>query len=103
MYQRVNWTAIDDAEDLDLVMSIYTFLEYSSNYSDMAGSLWFYSKDEVTDPNNYTTDTNDFKSFKCKAKLLGNTGADGANRSLRQTTTAMPPKYFLEITWNIID
>ena len=36
--------AIDDAGDLDLVMLIYNLLEYSSNYSDMTGSIWFYSK-----------------------------------------------------------
>ena len=44
-------TTIGDAEDLDLVMMMYRLLEYSSNYSDMTGSLWFCSKDEATDFN----------------------------------------------------
>ena len=35
-------TTIDDAEDL------YILLEYSLNYSDTAGSLWFYFRDEAT-------------------------------------------------------
>ena len=35
-------TTIDGAEDLD--MSMYSLLEYSSNYSDTPGGLWFYSK-----------------------------------------------------------
>ena len=30
-------------------MSMYSLLEYSSNYSDTTGSLWFYSKDEAAD------------------------------------------------------
>ena len=30
---------------------MYRLLEYSSNYSDMTGSLWFCSKDEATDFN----------------------------------------------------
>ena len=30
---KVNRTTIDDAEDLDLVMPMYTLLEYNSNYS----------------------------------------------------------------------
>ena len=29
-------------------MPMYNLLEYSSNYSDTAGSLWFYSEDEAT-------------------------------------------------------
>ena len=36
-----NETTIDVVEDLDLVMSMYNLLEYSSNYSDTAGTLWF--------------------------------------------------------------
>ena len=40
-----------DAENLDLVMSMYNLLEYSSNYSDMTGSLWFSFKHEAIDFN----------------------------------------------------
>ena len=43
---------MDDAEDLDLVMPMFDLIEYSSNYSETTGSLWFYSKDEVTNFNN---------------------------------------------------
>ena len=43
---------MDDAEDLDLVMPMFNLIEYSSNYSETTGSLWFYSKDEVTNFNN---------------------------------------------------
>ena len=32
-------------------------LEYSSNYSDTTSSLWFYSKDESTNFNNYVAYT----------------------------------------------
>ena len=39
----------DDAENLDLVMPMYNLVEYSSNYSETTGSLWFYSKDKATD------------------------------------------------------
>ena len=31
MYQKNNGATIDRAEDLDLVMSIYNLIEYSSN------------------------------------------------------------------------
>ena len=39
---------IDDAQDLDLGTPMYNLIEYSSNYSETTGSLWFYSKDEAT-------------------------------------------------------
>ena len=37
--------------------------------------------------------TEAFKSFKYKAKLLGNTIANGLNRILKDTTIAVPLKY----------
>ena len=66
---NIDGAAIDDAEDLDLVMPMYNLIEYSLNYSETTGSLWFYSKDEATDYNNNIANTNDFKSFKNQAKL----------------------------------
>ena len=52
---------------------MYNLIEYSSNYSETTGSLWFYSKDEATDFNADIVNDNNFKSFKYKAKLLGKT------------------------------
>ena len=54
-------------------------IEYSSNYSETTGKLWFYPKDETTDFNAHIANTNNFKSFMYKAKLLKNTEADNAN------------------------
>ena len=48
---KIDGTTSDDAEDLDFVMSMYYLFEYSSNYSETRGSLWFYSKDEATNFN----------------------------------------------------
>ena len=61
---KIDGTTIDDVEDLDLVMSMYNVIEYSSNYSKTTGSLWFNSKDEATDFNNNIKNTDDFKFFK---------------------------------------
>ena len=47
----IDGTTVNDAEDLDLVMPMYSLLEYRSNYSDTTGRLWFYSKDEATNFN----------------------------------------------------
>ena len=93
---KIDGTTIDDAEDLDLVMPMYNLIEYSSNYSETTGSLWFYSKDEATDFNADIVNDNNFKSFKYKAKLLGNAvvQADNAdNGVLKNATIAVPLKY----------
>ena len=39
---KINGTTIDDAENLDFVMPVYNLIEYSSNYSEKTGTLWFY-------------------------------------------------------------
>ena len=54
---KIDGTTIDGAEDLDLVMPIYNLIEYSSNYYEATGSLWFYSKDEGTNFNNNSENT----------------------------------------------
>ena len=54
-------------------MSMYNLIEYNSNYFETTGSLQFYSKDERTNYNADIANTNNFKSFKYKAKLLEDT------------------------------
>ena len=83
-------------------MPRYNLLEQSSNYSDTTGSLWFNSKDEATNFDADIANTDAFKSFKYKAKLLRNTEADGASGILKNTTIAMPLNQILTITWNVI-
>ena len=86
-------TTIDDTKDLDLVMPMYNLVQYSSDYSEITRSLWFYSKDEGTNFNVDIGNDNDFKSFKYKAKLLGNNEADVANRILKNAKVAVPLNY----------
>ena len=90
---KIDVTTIVDAEDLYLVMPMCNLLECSSNYSDTTGSLWFYSKDEATNFNADIVNRNNFKIFNYKAKLLGNTEADGNNGILKNATIALPLKY----------
>ena len=63
---KIDGTAIDDAEDLDLVMSVYNIIEYSSKWSETTGSLWFYSKDEATNFNVDIARDNNFKSLNIR-------------------------------------
>ena len=74
---RINGELIEDADDLDIVMSMYNLLEYSKNYRKTIGSLYNYYRDELSDD----TDDNNFdnikvvnsNTFKYKNKITGNT------------------------------
>ena len=78
-------------------MPIYNLIEYSSNYSEAIRSLWFYSKDEATNFNTDTANTDDFKSLKYKAKLLGNTegrlAPNNTSGILKNAAIAVPLKH----------
>ena len=74
-------------------MPMYNLIEYSSSYSETTGSLWFYSKNEAARFNANVANDNNFKSFKYKAKLLGNTEADRVNAILKNAEIAVPLKY----------
>ena len=43
---KINNALIDNAQDLDVVMSMYNLLEYSKNYSKTTVSFWNYYRDE---------------------------------------------------------
>ena len=87
---KIDGTTTDDAEDLYLVMPMYNLIEYSWNYSETTGSSWLYSKDEATNFNADIENTDIFKSFKYKAKLIGNTVSEAANGLLKNATIAVP-------------
>ena len=94
---------VNNGEDLDLVMSMYDLIEYSSNYSDeeVLKKFWKFLKkkivqkivQEVTEFNGDID--NDYKAiyFEYQSKLLGDTKGEGANRILKNATTAVTLKY----------
>ena len=103
---KIDGTMIDDAEDLDLVIPMYDLLEYSLNYSDTAGSLWFYSKDEATNVNANIATNDDFKSFKYKTKLVGERDAQIApnnNSGILENATITVPLKYLSDFWRKIE
>ena len=67
---KIDGATIDDAENLDLVMPMYSLMEYSSNFSETTERLWCYSKDETNNFNNNSNNNNyianivNFKSLK---------------------------------------
>ena len=82
---KINNTKIDNAQAIDIVMSMYNLIEYSNNYSKTSGSLWQYYKDE---PNDNLANS---ESFKSKVKITGNTPAGGNTKDVKIT---VPLKYF---------
>ena len=70
---EINNTEIDNAKDINIVISIYNVID---NYSKKSGSLWQYYKNE---PNNSLTDS---ESFKSKIEITGKTPADGNTKDI---------------------
>ena len=70
MHKQNKETEIDKGRDIDNVILMYNFIEYSDNYSKTSGSLWQYYKD----PNDNIADSEPFKS---KVKITGKTPDDG--------------------------
>ena len=85
---------------------MYNLLEYSLNYSVMTGILSFYSEDEATNVNANIVNNNDFKSFKCKTKLVEKRVAQPApnnNNGILETATIAVPLIYLSNFWRKVE
>ena len=72
---KINGVKIDNAEDLDVVMTMYNLLEYSKNYRKTTSSLWNSYRDEPnssTDNDNITHSILNSESFDYKANFKEN-------------------------------
>ena len=69
---HLNDEYIETVENIDIVINMYNFIEYSDNYSETSGSLWQYKRDEQNMNNNNIANvtTADSSSFKYKSGLL---------------------------------
>ena len=73
---KINSTLIDNAEDLDIVISMYNLLEYKS-YFITSRSWWNYYRDEIDDVDDNASDG---RSFEYKTKIVGKTPAQLWNK-----------------------
>ena len=103
---RANITVVSAPVDLNLAMLMQNLIEYNSNCSATIGSLSFYSKEDAASFGNNIVSTDDFKSFKYKAKLLEDKAAqpnpNHANIVLENERTAVPLSY-LNNFWRSLD
>ena len=81
---EINETFVDKTEHINIAMPMYNLIEYSDNYSDTSGSLWQFKRDglNVNDINAALTNDN-APSFKYKARIIGNIGADGRKNGVK--------------------
>ena len=111
---KINNEFIEDADDLDIVMPMYSLLEYSKNYRKTIGSLYNYYRDELSDdnnPNNFpNTNVVNSNAFENKNKITGNTydvaaGAQGhdANRVGKQDVELAIPLKDLGNFWRALN
>lgn len=103
---EMNNTQIDNAEDLDVVILMYSLIEYSNSYLKTSRILWKYCSDEsavnddhaiVSFPTNNATSLFKFKD-KVTRKTSGNT--------TKSVEIMIPLKYlsnFLENSWNALN
>ena len=73
---KINGVLIDNAEDLDVVIPMYNFLDCSKNYRKTTGSLWNYYRDEpiIYPDNNYNQNSiTNSESFKYKTSITRKT------------------------------
>ena len=111
---RINGELIEDADDLDIVISTYNLLEYSKNYRKTIGSLYNYYRDELSDD----ADDNNFDNIKVansntikyKNKIIGNTynvnaGAQGydVNKNGKQEVELAIPLKYLGNFWRALN
>ena len=98
---KINNTQIDDAEYIDIVMSMYNLIEYSDNYSKTSGGLWQYCKDIPAVNNRAIGDfnvANATDSFNFKTKITGQTNNDG-----RIDVEIMVPLKYLSNFWRTLE
>ena len=95
-------TLIDNAEDLDIAMPMYNFIEYSKSYAKTSGTLWNYYRDE---PNsgaegniNYS-----FKDSKSSVYKISTTEKlEDGNKETEDVEIVLPIKY-LSNFWKTLD
>ena len=83
---KINDVKINNAEDLDVVMPMYSLLEYSKNFRKTTENLWNYYRDEPSNLLSYNSE-----SFKYKTNIVGKTPAD--NDSLTNGKVVIPLKH----------
>ena len=85
--RKINNTQIDNAKDLDVVVSIYN-LKYSNNHLKTSGGLWQYYRNQPGEADKAAI--TDYKSLKSKTKLTVKSPGTGYTKDVE---IAVPSRY----------
>ena len=99
---KINNVLIDNAEDLDFVMTMYNLIEYSKNYSKTTGKLSNYYRDEPNKGVNsgINCSIRNYKFFDYKIKFLES--VTNAN-TIKQNVKIVVPLKHLSNFWKTLD
>ena len=99
----INDEHVDNADNLDIVMPMYSSIQYSGNYSDTSRSLWHFKRDEqnMNNGNPVAVTTADSSSFKYKSNFF-KTLEDGDNGVFKNLKIAVPLKYLSNL-WRSLE
>ena len=92
---------VNDAHDIDVVMSMYSLKEYSDNCSKTSGTLWQSCRDELALPDNVTLlilMQIMCSSFNFEIKITGETGNNGT-----KNVEIMVPLKYLSTFWRTLE
>ena len=106
---KINNTQIDNAEYIDIVMSMFNLIEYSDNYSKTSRNLWQYCK-EIPAVNNAGNivdfdGSNATDSFHFKTTITGQIAANNNNCSIagRVDAEIMVQLKYLSNFWRTLE
>ena len=106
---KINNAQIDNAENIDIVMSMYNLIEYSDNYSKTSESLWEYCKDiPAVDDNGAIVNFNGANatdSFNFRTKITGKTADNNNNGNIagKIYVQIMVPLKYLSSFWRTLE
>ena len=98
----INDVFLDEANHNYIAMPMYNLIGYSGNYSDTAGSLLQFKRDEVSANNADLTIVNS-ESFKYKGALAGKTNNFADQKSSLKDTKIVVPLKYLSNFWRSLE
>ena len=98
---KINGVKIDNAEDLDVVMSMYNLLEHSKNYRKTTGCLWNYYRDQPNSTIGNNNISHSILNFDYKANFMEN-GVTHDHLTKNDVKVVVPLKYLSKF-WRSLD
>ena len=97
--REINNTKTDHAKDINVVMPMYSLVEYSDNYSKTSEGLWQYYREELAlnDARSLDNFSGNRASFKSRQKITGST----ENNDTKNVEIMVPLKYLSNFWRNL--